>query len=177
MPEVWSPSIELLPVTAFIPNLKAVFERDFGRALAYYSQGTELRDLQAIHTARQASAQWPVMNIVPYGNDPRMDEDAARIDERPRLLCEWETKSRVANSLATHLVSYVTAGRSVLYEMSLADLTALSVQIPRGNRADLFWDVSQERYGERHYEAENLFTMVGSVVLTINYSEGKKKNG
>lgn len=177
MPEPWSPKVELLPVTAFVPNLKAVFERDFGRALTYYSLGAELRDVQAINTARQASAQWPVMNLLPYGNDPGMNEDAALINEKPRLLCEWETKSRVANSLATHLVSYVTAGRSVLYEMSLADLTGLSVQIPQGNRADLFWDVSQERYGERFYEAENLYTMVGSVVLTINYSEGKKRHG
>lgn len=177
MPEPWNPQIPLFPVTAFIPNLKAVFERDFGRALAYYSQGAELRDLQAVNTARQASEQWPVLNLLPYGNDPGMNEDAALIDEKPRLLCEWETRSRVANSLATHLVSYVTAGRSVLYEMSLADLTGLSVPIPRGNLDDLFWDISQERYGERFYEAETLYTMVGSVVLTIHYSEGKKSNG
>jgi hypothetical protein len=174
MPELWSPTFELLPVTAFIPNLRAVFERDFGRALVYYSLGAELRDLQAINTARQVSEKWPVLNLVPYGNDARLNEDAALLDEKPRLLCEWETKSRVANSLAEHLVSYVTAGRSVLYEMSLADLTT---GIPQGNREAPTWDVTQERYGERHYEAENLFTMVGSVVLTINYSEGKKKNG
>jgi hypothetical protein len=171
MPDPWNPKFELLPVTAFIPNLKSVFERDFARALAFYGQNVELRDLQAINTARQASEKWPVLNLIPYGNDPRMNEDAAALDETPRLLCEWETKSRVANSLAEHLVTYVTAGRSVLYEMSLADLTQ---GIPQGRREAPTWGVTQERYGERYYEAENLYTMVGSVVLTINYSEGKK---
>lgn len=176
MPELWNPKFDLLPVTAFIPNLKAIFERDFGSALAYYDQGAELRDLQAINTARQIVAQGPVLNLLPYGNDPILNEDAALLDEKARLLCEWEARSRVANSLATSLVAYVTAGRSVLYEMSLADLTGLQVPIPRGNRAGLYWDVSTERYGERYYEAENLYTMVGSVVVTFNYSEGKKNN-
>lgn len=165
---LWQPKFDLLPVTAFIPNLTAVFERDFGPALAYFSQGATLRGLQAINTARQVSPQWPVLNLLPYGNDPQMSEDAARLEEKPRLLCEWETVSRVPNSLALHLVSYVTAGRSVLYEMSRADLTK---NIPQ--RAGPQWDVSQERYGERYYEAENLWTMVGSVVLTINYREGR----
>jgi hypothetical protein len=176
MPDPWSPKLDLLPVTAFIPNLKAVFERDFARALAYYGDAG-LRGLQAINTARQVAQQWPVLNLLPYGNDPALNEDAALLDEKPRLLCEWETASRVANSLATDLVTYVTAGRSVLYEMTVDDLTTLAAEIPRGNRAGLYWDVSTERYGERFYEAEKLYTMVGSVVLTINYSEGKKRNG
>jgi hypothetical protein len=176
MPEPWDPKFDLLPVTAFIPNLKAIFERDFARALAYYG-GAALRGLQAINTARQVAPQWPVLNLLPAGNDPAMNEDGALLDEKPRLLCEWETASRVANSLATDLVTYVTAGRSVLYEMTVADVTGLDTEIPQGSRAGLYWDVSTERYSERYYEAEKLFTMVGSVVLTINYSEGKKRNG
>jgi hypothetical protein len=168
MPD-WNPKFRLLPVTAFIPNLQTVFERDFSAALAYFSS-EPLRGLQAINMARQLSEQWPVLNLLPYGNDPAMSQDAARIDEKPRLLCEWETVSRVANSLALHLVSYVTAGRSVLYEMSRADLIG---EIEPEQRGGLTWDVSTERYGERYYEAEKLYTMVGSVVLTINYRQGK----
>lgn len=164
----WNPKFRLLPVTAFIPPLKAVFERDYAAALAFYDPA--LRGLQAINTARQLAAQWPVMNLLPYGNDPSMTEDAARLYEKPRLLCEWETVSRVPNSLALDLVTYVTAGRSVLYEMGKEDMTA---GIEQGQRRLHGWDVSTERYAERFYEAENKWTMVGSVVLTINYTEGR----
>lgn len=166
----WTPKFKLLPVTVFIPKLQAVFERDFDAALAYFSHPDTLRGVQAINTARQLAEQWPVLNLLPAGNDPAMSQDAARLDEKPRLLCEWETASRIPNSLALNLVTYVTAGRSVLYEMSKDDLTS---GIEQGRRTGLSWDVSAERYGERFYEAENKWTMVGSLVLTINYMEGR----
>lgn len=166
----WSPKFDLLPVTALIDKLVPVFERDFGAALSYYGGGA-LRGLQSIRIARQVAEQWPVMNLMPAGNDPAMNEGASLLQEGQHILCEWETISRVPDTLARHLVIYVTAGRSVLYEMSKGDLTA---GIPQGRRAGLRWSVSQERYGERFYEAEKLWTMVGSVVLTINYSEGRK---
>lgn len=166
----WNPKFKLLPVTAFIPNLKTVFERDYDAALVYYAGAETLRGLQAINTARQLAEQWPVLNLLPFGGDPKIAEDGARVDESQRILCEWETASRVPSSLALHLVTYVTAGRSVLYEMSKADLTA---DVEQGQRRLHGWDVSTERYGERFYEAENKWTMVGSVLLTIRYTEGK----
>ena len=161
---------DLLPVEAFIDKLVTVFNRDYAAALARYSPDESLRGLQSIRTARQISQQQPVLNLLPAGNDPVMSEDGARISESPRVLCEWETIARVPDALARHIVRYVTAGRSVLYEMSRADLTD---GIEQGRRTGLSWNVSSERYAERHYEAENLFTMVGSVVLTFNYTEGR----
>jgi hypothetical protein len=167
---VWSPKFNLVSVEPFIDNLKTVFERDAAAALAWASQSEELRTFQAINTARQLGERWPVLNLLPAGNDPRMSEDAARVDEKPRVLVEVETVNRTANTLARHLVRYVLAVRSILYEMSVTDLTA---NVSQGRRAGLSWDVSTERYGERYYEAEKLYTMVGSVVLTINYRQGK----
>lgn len=161
---------DLLSVEAFIDKLVTVFNRDYANALAHYSQGETLRGLQAIRTARQVSQQWPVLNLLPAGNDPAMSEDAAKLSESQRVLCEWETVARVPDTLARHLNRYVTAGRSVLYEMSKADLTD---GVAQGRRTGLNWDVSSERYGERFYESENLWTMVGSVVLTIRYTEGR----
>jgi hypothetical protein len=162
---------DLLSVEWFIDKLVAVFTRDYANALAHYSPSETLRGLQAIRTARQVSQQWPVLNLLPGGSDPAMSEDAARIAESQRILCEWETVARVPDTLARHINRYVTAGRSVLYEMSKTDLTT---GIAQGRRTGLSWNVSSERYGERFYEAENLWTMVGSVVLTINYWEGRR---
>lgn len=166
----WSPTFDLLSVEEFIDKLIPIFNRDYANALAYYARGAPLRGLQDIRTARQVAEQWPVLNLLPAGNDPAMNEGKSLLKEGQRILCEWETVDRTPDTLARYLVRYVTAGRSILYEMSKADLTG---GIEPGRRTGLHWDVSSERYGERFYQAENLWTMVGSVVLTINYTEGR----
>lgn len=174
MPWTAPPEFNLLPVTPFVDALKLVMERDYAAALAYYNglylNGVTLRGLQAIRTARQVAEQWPVMNILPAGSDPVMNEGASLLHEGQRILCEWETVSRVPDALARHLPIYATAGRSVVYEMGKTDLTA---GIPQGARTGISWSVSSGRPGERFYEAENLWTMVESFVLTINYTEGR----
>lgn len=170
---VWSPKFAIISAEPFIDNLKAVFERDAEAAIAWASPSEPLRTFQAYNTARQVNPQWPVLNLLPFGGDPGLNEDAALLAEKQKILVEVETTARDANALARHLVRYVLAARSILYEMVPADLTGRATEIPRGSRAELYWDVSQERYGERYYEAEKLFTMTGSVVLTINYSEGR----
>lgn len=170
MPWTAPPKFDLLPVTAFIDNLETVFNRDYAAALAYFAQGVTIRELQAIRRARQVAEQWPVMNILPAGGDPAMNEAGSLLHESRQILCEWETVSRTAATLVRHLDLYETAGRSVLYEMSDADLRG---GIPKGRRAGLIWDVSRQRPGERYYEAETLWTMVNSVMLTIRYTEGR----
>lgn len=170
----WTPKFEIISVEPFIENVRAVVLRDAVAALAWASPDPALRNFQAVNLARQASQQWPVLNLLPFGNDPEQDEDGAKVAESPRVLVEVETVDRVANNLVRYLTRYVLAVRSMLYEMSDGDLTTLAVTIPKGRRAGLTWDVSTERYGERFYEGENLYTQVGSVVLTINYTQGKK---
>jgi hypothetical protein len=169
MPD-WNPKFNIVSAEPFIANLTTVFGRDAVEALAWASPSPTLRPFQAINTERQASAQWPVLNLLPYGGDPQMSHDAARIDEKTRVLVEVETVARGANALSIYLVRYVLAVKSILYEMSVDDLTK---DIPKPGRTRPNWDVSTERYGDRLYEAENLFTKVGSVVLTINYTQGK----
>jgi len=163
-------TFDLLTVEDWIDNLKVVFESDYAAALARVSQGETLPGLQAINTARQATLTTPVLNLLPYGENPRRSDDGASISESHLILCELEVRARVANSLARHIVRYVSAGRRVVYEM---EKDALTGDIPQGERSGLNWDVSQVRYAERHYEAENLFTQVGSFLLTINYTQGR----
>lgn len=168
---IWTPKFNLVSVEPFIANLKTVFEARYADALTWASPSGALRPLQAINTARQLAESWPVCNLLPYGGDPAQSEDAARIIEAQRILVEFETAGRDADALAVHLVRYVLAGRSVVYEMSREDWTK---DIPAAGRSAFIWSVSTERYGERFYEAENKFTMVGSFVVTLNYTVGRQ---
>ncbi|HEX7313298.1 MAG TPA: hypothetical protein VF297_05230 [Pyrinomonadaceae bacterium] len=167
------PRFELLTAEDFIDNLKVVFETKYADALALIRPSEPLRGLQAINTARQAVENSPVLNLLPYGENPQMSQDGASISESLTILCEWEVRARVANSLARYIVRYVSAGRSVIYDMTDAELIGA---IPQGQRAGLNWDVSTVRYAERYYEAENLFTQVGSFVLTISYRQGRNND-
>jgi len=167
---MWSPRYNLIPVEAFIDNLVTVFERDADDAIAFYQGNATLPTFSGnIRTARSSGGPWPALNLLPMGDDPTETDDAALIESHARVICEVETVGRVPGNLARYLIRYVTAVKSILYEMSAADLRGA---IPIAGMALKGRDIGSERYAERFYESEKLYTQVGSVILTIHCDQG-----
>ncbi len=166
----WNPRYNLISVEAFIDNLVTVFERDADEAIAFYQGDATLPSFSGnIRTARAAGGPWPALNLLPAGDDPVETDDAALIEGRPRVIVEVETVGRVPGNLARYLIRYVTAVKSILYEMTPDDLRG---EIPRAGMALKGKEVTSERYAERFYESEKLYTQVGSVILTILCDQG-----
>ena len=169
----WQPKLNLLPLAPFRRNVRAVIERDFASALAHFAPDMELANFMGIYTARAERDAYPVLNLLPLGNDPAIDDDNAS-NERKRLLVEAEHFGRDADVLIEELEYYLVALRSVLLEMTEEDLIKyIQVELPNGYRYrdDFRWTVGTERFGERSYESENSFVQVASLILTLEYME------
>jgi hypothetical protein len=174
----WSSTYDFLPLAPFRRNIKAVFARDFPAALLGASEqagweGEALPALQGMFDARAVRDVYPVANFLTLGSDPTKDEDDDA-EERKRLLIEYEDIERDADTLLNRLEIYNLAGRSVVENMTEADLLRLEVAIDGEHRGDFRWTWGTERYGDRQYESENLYVMVGSGVLTLEYLEPRK---
>jgi hypothetical protein len=169
----WLPRYKLIPVEVLIDNVKAVFVRDIAAAIDYFQGAYTLPDYQTVGSAaRTLGGPWPRLNILPGPGEMQESDDGARVGHSADLIIETETVGRQSDLLARHLTRYVAASKSVLYEMSEADLVG-TIKSTTPQFALLSWDVGSERYAERFYESETLYTQVGSVVLTVNYLVGR----
>lgn len=166
----WEPKYHLVSVEAFIDNLTVVFERDAADAIAFFQGDAELPTFEEnIRTARTAAGPWPGLNLLPAAVDPAESGGGPLVESRAQIICEVETIGRVPDSLARYLIRYVMAVKSILYEMSKPDLVG---EIPKTSVFVKDRLIGSERYAERLYESERLYTQVGSVVLTILYDQG-----
>jgi hypothetical protein len=170
----WNPKFKFLPLAPFRRNVQTVIERDMAAALTYFAPtGMVLPDVQGIFTARAIREMSPVVILLPLGNDPVSDDDNS-YDEKKRLLVEVEHFGRDPDILIEELEYYNLALRSILTEMSEADLVGdIPVALENGFRMrdDFRWTIGTERFGEREYDSENSFVLVASQILTINYME------
>jgi len=155
-------------------NVRAVLLRDMAEALALVAEQASLDEsppaLQGVYVARAVRDRHPLCNVLVQGGDPAEDPDG-NTQERRRFLVEFETVAPNAEELFETIELYVTAGRIALMSAAEEDFTE---QVDAGTRGDWRWSIGVERYGEREYEAEDLYTVVGSFVLTIEFMEARK---
>ena len=173
----WEPRLSLLPLAPFRKNVVAYITGGegaarFEAALRWAEQqagweGDPLPNLFGVYSSRAVREQYPVLNLLPLGNDPEPNADGGEA-ERKRLLCEFENIGDDAEVIFEQLEIYDLALRSILREMPEEVMTA---GIDTATRGDFRWAVGTERFGERGYDGENLFVQVSSQVLTIDYTE------
>lgn len=170
----YEPRLNLLPLAPFRRNVEAYVLPRFEAALRWAEkqagwEGAELPNIAQVYHSRGVREDYPVLNLLPLGNDPEPDDDDDE-RERKRMLCEFETVGDDAEVIFEHLEIYDLALRSLLREMPEE---ALTDGIDMESRGDLRWWVGTERFGERGYDSENLYVQVSSQVLTIEYTEAE----
>jgi hypothetical protein len=167
----WTPKLDLLPARPFAENLKVALQTFLPDALAWAAGQCGLADPPPtpleIHFSRAQRAKYPVVNILVPGSDPEWVADGGQ-EENKHLLVEYETLASDDELLKQVLEASILAIRSIALEMGEPDWWG---PIDSTNRGDMEVSVERERYGERSYDSEKTFLQVGSVVVTITYTE------
>lgn len=167
----WDPKLKLLPSKPFKQNLKTALEMFLPDALEWASAQCELPQAPAtpegIFFTRAKRRRYPVLNILLVGGDPVENDDSGE-DESKQLLVEYETMSEDQEDLTDEIEASILAVRSIAREMGSPDWWGA---IPEESRGDLWVAIGKERYGQRSYDSEKTFVQVGSVIITVNYTE------
>lgn len=165
---IWAPRYQFLSMRPFRDNVQREFDRNFAAALFLASPTADppLPGLQGIYNTRGVRDKWPIANLLTLGGDSEL-LDGGDYDESKRLLIEIETLAEDDQDLIEVLEPYVLAARTVVASMSPGSL----LRGISGSRDEVVVAVGSERYGEREYETEGLFTRVGSVIATFSYRE------
>lgn len=167
----WEPSKSFLAVTPFRDNAIAFMEEHISEALEWAAAQCGLAQAppppEEFCRALAVRNKRPIVNVLDLGSDPE-DTDDDRYDEVKRLLVEVEATAGDADQLIATLEPYTLAFKSMLTEMDEEDWWK---GIDQGTRGDLSVIVGRERFGGRTYENEKTFLQVGSVEVTIAYTQ------
>lgn len=121
----------------------------------------------AYHLSMAVRQSRPVVNVLTNGSDPDDDDDGNR-SESKQITVEVERTAGDSDELIATLEPYTLAFQSMLLEMDEDDWWQ---GINRTSRDDLDVSVGKERYSGRTYQNENVFLQIGSVEVTLTYTQ------
>ena len=167
----WEPRLNIQPVTRFRENLIYFMQQHIDDCLIWAADQCGLSTVppspEGFFNSMAVRPKRPIVNVLAGGADPEDDEDGNRLEVK-RLVIEIERTAGDSDQLITVLEPYTLAFTSMVLEMTDDDWFR---NIGNDDRGDLDVTVGRERYSGRTYETEKTFLQVGSVEVTLIYTQ------